>query len=141
MSRTFGLSLLATAVAFGLTVMAQERPTQEHQDIMKSNAAILAVTGLRAHVTAKDYDAILTDATTLKANFEKIGAFWTPRKVDDAIKFAKAGVKAAIDLETAAKAKDDAALEQVQRAFAPLCRDCHQVHRLYIPTESRYEIK
>ena len=36
MRRTFGLPLLALAVAFGITVLANEKPTAEHQDIMKA---------------------------------------------------------------------------------------------------------
>ena len=35
----FGFSLLTLAVAFGFTVFANEKPTMEYQDIMKSNAA------------------------------------------------------------------------------------------------------
>ncbi len=142
--------LLASAVAIALNVMptettaqermAPERPTQEHIDIMKSNAAIVAPTSLAAHSTDKNYDALIKDAATLKANFEKIEAFWARKKADDAIALAKAGAKAASDLETAAKAKDDTKILVASRAFGSLCEGCHQTHRVFIPSESRYEI-
>jgi hypothetical protein len=142
MTRTFWLWFAAAAVAFGVSVVAadRERPTEEFRNIMKSNAAMASPAGIRAKVAAKDYDAIAKDATTLKANLEKIELFWSQRKVADAVDFAKAGIKAAADLEAAAKAKSDDRILQAQRAFTFVCNDCHQVHRLIIPTENRYEI-
>src|SRR5205085_3795759 len=129
MRRTFGLTLLAAAVAFGLSVLANEKPTMEFQDLMKSNGATAGPMGLRGHVNAKDYDAIAKDAATLKANFTKIEAFWTAKKVDDAINFAKAGGKAAADLETAAKAKNDEGISAATAAITPTCGGCHMEHR------------
>jgi len=140
MRRTFALSLLVAAVAFGLNVLANEKPTMEYQDLMKSNGAAAGPMGLRGHVNAKDYDAIAKDAATLKANFTKIEAFWTQKKVDDAINFAKAGGKAASDLETAAKAKDDAGIAAAQMAITPSCGGCHMAHRERLPDMS-FEIK
>jgi mono/diheme cytochrome c family protein len=140
MRRTFGLSLLAVAVAFGLTVRANEKPTAEYQDIMKSNAATNGAMGLRAHITAKDYDAIAKDAATFKANFTKIEAFWTQKKVDDAIKFARTAHDAAEDLEKAAKAKDDAAILAAQMKLTPNCAGCHMAHREQLPDKT-FEIK
>jgi len=129
------------AAVFGLVLAAQEKPTMEFQDAMKSNAEVTGPMGLRAHITAKDYDAVGKDAATLRANFTKIEAFWTQRKTDDAIAWSKAGVKAAADLDTAAKAKDDAGIAAAQRGIAATCRDCHQEHRLMLVTENRFEIK
>src|SRR5258705_220333 len=118
-----------------VTVMASEKPTQEYQDIMKANAAIIdlsagttsrevsggvaiAPTSLRQHINTKDYDGIVTDATKLKANFAKIETFWTAKKSADAITFSQTVIKSATDLETAAKAKDDAAIVRAQRTIA-----------------------
>ena len=140
MRRTFGLSLLAVAVGFGLTAFANEKPTAEFKALMMSNAAASGPMGLRGHVPAKDYDAIAKDAATLKGNFAKIETFWTAKKVDDAINFAKAGGKAAADLETAAKAKDDAKIAAAQMALAPNCGGCHMAHREQLPDKT-YEIK
>ena len=131
---------VCAAVVFGLTVRASEKPTTEFQDLMKSNAAANGPMGLRGHIPAKDYDAIAKDAATLRANFAKIETFWTARKVDDAINFAKAGGKAAADLEAAAKAKNDGAITAAQMALAPNCGGCHMAHREQMPDKS-YEIK
>src|SRR5689334_5569689 len=98
MRKTFGLALLAFAVAFGFNAAANEKPSMEFRELMKSNAAADGPMGLRGHSAAKDYEAIAKDAATLKANFMKIEAFWTMKKVDDAIAFAKTGLKAAGDL-------------------------------------------
>ena len=76
MRRTFALLLFAVCVALGLTVIANEKPTVEYQNVMKSNASTMGAAGLRAHVTAKDYDAIAMDAVNLKVNFAKVEAFW-----------------------------------------------------------------
>jgi cytochrome c556 len=131
---------VCAAVVFGLTVRANEKPTMEFQDIMKSNAAANGPMGLRGHIPAKDYDAIAKDAATLKANFAKIETFWTAKKVDDAIAFAKAGGKAATDLEAAAKARDDMGIAAAQMALAPNCGGCHMAHREQLPDKT-YEIK
>ena len=140
MRRTIVWSLLTAAFVFGLNVMANEKPTPEFQELMKSNAAAAGQTGLRGHVPAKDYDAIAKDAATLKANFAKIEAFWTQKKVEDAIKLSKDGGKAAADLETAAKAKDDAGITAAMGKITPTCGGCHTAHREQLPDKT-YEIK
>jgi hypothetical protein len=132
--------LLAAAVFFGISVLANEKPTTEFQDLMKSNAAASGPTGVRAHITAKDYDAIAKDAATLKANFTKIEAFWAQKKVDDAIKFAKDGGQAAAALETAAKAKNDAEITAAVAKIGPTCAGCHMAHREQLPDKT-FEIK
>ena len=131
---------VCAAVVFGLTVRANEKPTTEFQDIMKSNAAANGPMGLRGHIPAKDYDAIAKDAATLRANFTKIESFWAAKKVDDAINFEKAGGKAAADLEAAAKAKNDAGITAAQMALAPNCGGCHMAHRERLP-DMTFEIK
>ena len=132
--------MLTVAVAFGLTVLANEKPTMEFQNIMRSNAATNGAMGLRAHITAKDYDAIAKDAATLKENFTKIEAFWTQRKTDDAIKFAQTARKAAEDLAAAAQKKDDAAIAAASMALTPNCGGCHMAHREQLPDKT-FEIK
>jgi cytochrome c556 len=140
MRRKFGLSLLAVAVVFGFSVWANEKPTTEFQDVMKSNGAAVGPMGLRAHVPAKDYDAIAKDAAMLKANYAKIEAFWTAKKVADAVTFAKDGSQAAAALETAATAKDDTAITTAMGKLTPTCGGCHMAHREQLPDKT-YEIK
>ena len=105
---------------------------------MKSNGA----TGqaLRRDTMEKDYDAIARDASTFKGNFAKIEAFWTTKKVDDAIGFAKATWKAAADLKTAAKAKNDESITAATTAMTGTCASCHMAHRERLP-DTTFEIK
>ena len=153
----FALSLLVATLGFAVTVLA-EKPPKDFQDLMKSNGSIIDIslgmvrrtTGagvgdnapstLRAYIRAKDYDGIAKDAATLKANFTKIEAFWTQRKIEDAITFSKAAVKAASDLEAAAKAKDDAAISVSTNAAAATCRGCHQAHRAQNAVDGTFDI-
>ena len=140
MRRTLGWSVLAMTVAFGLAVAASEKPPADLQNAMKSNAAATGAMGLRAHTAAKDYDAIAKDAATVKANYALFETFWTTRKVEDAVAFAKAGAKAASDLEAAAKAKDDAGIATATAAITPTCGGCHMAHRERMP-DMTFEIK
>lgn len=140
MRRALLLSSLTAVVAFGLTVVANEKPTADFQNVMKSNGAIAGPMGLRGHIPAKDYDGIAKDAATLKENYAKIEAFWTQKKVDDAIAFSKAGAKGAADLEAAAKAKDDAAIAAANTAVTATCGGCHMAHRERLP-DMTFEIK
>lgn len=140
MRKRIGWSLVVGAVLFSFGVMANEKPTPEFQDLMKSNSAANGPTGLRAHVPAKDYEAIAKDAAILKANYAKISAFWTKKNVDDAIAFAKDGGLAAAALETAANAKDDAGITAAMAKLAPTCAGCHTAHREQLPDKT-YEIK
>jgi cytochrome c556 len=139
--------------------LAAENPPKDFQDIMKSNGAIIDITlgieavspneqsadahkptSLRTHMRARDYDGVAADAAILKANFMKVEAFWTQRKVEDAMNFSKAAVKLAGDLEAAAKAKDDARISASASAIANTCRACHQEHRIMQLTDKSFQI-
>ncbi len=140
MRKTFGLSLLAVAVLSGFSVLANEKPTPELQALMKSSAATNGPMGLRAHITAKDYDAIAKDAATLKANFAKIEAFFVEKKMEDAIKFAKDAGAAAAAVETAAQAKDEAGVTAAAGKIGPSCAGCHTARRVQLEDKT-FEIK
>ena len=99
-----------------------------------------AAQALRGHVQAKDYDGIAADAAALRKLFADTEAFWTARKVDDAIGFSKTGAKASADLETAAKAKNDDGVATAARAVNGTCMGCHTAHRERLPDGSS-EIK
>lgn len=130
--------LIMGVAAFGLGVAANEKPTAEFQSIMKSNGA--ANGAIRKAVPAKDYDAVATSAATLKDNFAKVEAFFAARKVNDAVEIAKSAAKGAADLEAAAKAKDDAAMDTASKAVGGACMGCHTAHREQLPDKT-YEIK
>jgi hypothetical protein len=144
MRRTLVLSSLVLVIAFGgfrgfgLGLAANEKPTDAYSATMKSNAA----TGqaLRRDIMSKDYDAIAKDAATYRTNFTQIEAFWSAKKVDDATGLAKAGGKAAADLETAAKAKSDEGIAASSMALTGTCGACHMAHRERLP-DMTFEIK
>ena len=77
---------------------------------------------------------------TFKAEFAKIEAFWTAKKVDDAVALAKTAAKGAADLEIAAKAKNDEGITAASTAIGGTCSGCHTAHREQLPDKS-YEIK
>jgi cytochrome c556 len=138
MTRAWASVVIVGVAAFGLGVAANEKPTPEFQSLMKSNQA--ANGAVRKAVPAKEYDVVATNAATLKGNFTKIEAFFAAKKVEDAVEISKRGVKAATDLEAAAKAKDDAAIDTASKALGGTCMGCHTAHREQLPDKT-YEIK
>ena len=125
------LSAVALTAVGVIVVLAAEKPPEDTNT---------AAQGLRGHVQAKDYDAIATDAASLKKLFADTEAFWVARKTDDAIGFAKSGGKAAGDIESAAKAKNDEGVATAARALNGTCMGCHTAHRERLPDGSS-EIK
>src|SRR5262245_55431937 len=131
---------LAGCVAlFGMSVAAIEAPPPDFQNIMKSNASIVDLVGgggvfgrdtnievkdvigepaIRVHLRAKDFEAIVKDAATLRDNFTKVQEFWVARKAEDAITFSKTALQQIGDLEAAAKSQDLAGVTKAQAALA-----------------------
>ena len=126
------------AVIVGLTVMANEKPSPEYQTAMKNMGT--ANQGLRGDITNKDYAAIEKHAATYKASFTVANQFWTAKKADDAVKLTQDGLKGAADLDAAAKAKNDDAINAARGSIGATCRGCHMVHREQLP-DMTYEIK
>jgi cytochrome c556 len=116
----------------------REKPTPEMQTIMKSNAA--ASTALAAHVRERNYDAIFQDAAVLRQNFAETEAFWAEKRMDAALIITRNGVRAAADLQAAALAKDDAAIEKAAASVTGTCGACHKQYRGQLPDNS-YEIR
>ena len=133
-----GWLVLGAVALFGLTLVANEKPSEAYSKAMKDiNAANM---GLRAAVTAKDYDGIAKHAATIKASFDVVDQFWTAKKADDAIAAAKAGVKGATDLAAAATAKNDEGIAAAQRALGATCMGCHTARRERL-ADGSFEIK
>ena len=138
MLRKPGWLVMGAVTLFGLTLMANEKPSEAYSKAMKDiNAANM---GLRAAVTAKDYDGVAKQAAAFKTSFDVVEQFWTAKKADDAIGAAKAGVKAATDLGAAAGAKNDEGIAAAQRALGGTCMGCHTAHRERL-ADGTYEIK
>jgi hypothetical protein len=137
MSRVWLLAL-AAASALAIGAMASEKPSEEYVKSMKD--ANVAAQSLRKDVEAKDYGAIAKDAATLKALFAGTEDFWTKRHAEDAVAAAKAGGKAATDLESAAKARNDEGVAASANALNGACKTCHDAHRERLP-DGTSEIK
>jgi hypothetical protein len=145
-SRALGsLSLLPALLPGPLTIAAatprrvrRERPTQEMQALMASNTAASAA--LASHIKEKDYDAIVKDAAILEQNFAETDAFWTERKISGALIIARSGLKAASNLQAAALARDERAIEKAAAEVAGTCGACHKPYREQLPDKS-YEIR
>jgi cytochrome c556 len=133
-----GWLALGVVAALGLAVVASEKAPDSYVKNMKDTNA--ASQSLRKNVEAKDYDAVAKDAATLKGLFSSTEEFWTKRNADDAVAAAKAGVKSATDLETAAKGKDAAAVADAAKAVNATCKTCHDAHRERLP-DGTSEIK
>jgi len=131
------LALGALAVV-GLTVIASEKAPESYVKNMKDTNAEAAE--LRKSVEVKNYDAAAQHAATLKTLFANTLSFWENRKTDDAVGFAKAGIKAATDLEAAAKAKNEEDVTTSAKALTATCKSCHDAHRERLPDGSS-EIK
>ena len=129
---------VCAAVIVGFTAMANEKPSPEYQTAMKNLGTANA--GLRGDITNKDYAAIEKHAATFKASLAVADAYWSGKKVDDATKLAKDGLKSAADLDTAAKAKNEEGIAMAQQAIGATCRGCHMAHREQLPDKT-YEIK
>lgn len=131
------IALCATAV-FGLTVMANEKPSDAYVKNMKDTNA--AVRSLKDNVESKNWTGAATDAAKLKTLFAETQAFWEKKGASDAVTAAKTGATSAAELETAAKAKNESGVMSAQKTLASTCKTCHDAHRERLPDGSS-EIK
>jgi hypothetical protein len=147
-ARLVTLSLCAT-VLLVLPTQANEKPTPEYQKAMKELGAVN--NHLRNSLKDIDFPAIEKDAAAMKAIFAVVLAYWQDKKVEDAIKLAQDGMKAAGELEVAAKAQNHPGVVAAQAAIAGasstgeigaigVCAPCHTAHRVRLP-DGTFEIK
>jgi hypothetical protein len=129
---------VCAAFVLGPTVSGNEKPSESYQKAMKDLGA--ANMSLRNALPMKDYDTIATNAGTFKASFSVALSFWMGKKADDAIGLAQAGAKAAADLETAAKAKNEEGVQAAAKAVGSTCAACHMAHRERLQ-DGTFEIK
>ena len=136
--RVHSAATMALSAIAVVTVLATEKPPETYVKLMKDTNT--AAQALRAHVQAKDYDAIAADGAALKKLFADTEAFWSARRVEDAVGFSKTGAKAAADLEVAAKAQNEDGVATAARGVNGTCMGCHTAHRERLPDGSS-EIK
>lgn len=149
MRRILAAAIVCWALALGMTVLANEKPTPEYQKAMKDLNA--ANGSARQALKDLDYETAEKNAVTLKAAFAVVVAYWEEKKVEDALALAKAGLKGAEALEVAAKAKNiqEALDAQAAMAGSPssgtvgsigTCAPCHLAHRARMP-DGTFEVK
>lgn len=126
------------ALLFSTQLFAQ---ADKRQALMKNNSA--ATKAIKAAVEAKDYATIEAKAGDIMGNADKIvglfpkgsdkgktkatTAIWD--KSDDFAKAAKNLNRAASELASAAKAKDDAAVTAKVKGISAACGGCHKAFR------------
>ncbi len=137
--RRFGLSMLAMAVAFGINLLAaNEKPSDAMKAVMNGNTAANAA--VREAAKAGNFDQVLAQVAGYKTAFAWIDAYFTHKKMDAAATIAKNGMKGAMELEAAATAKDQAAVDKGVAAVTGTCGACHKQFREQLPDKT-YEIK
>ena len=119
-------------------VLASEKPPADYQRAMKGLGA--AQMSLRGNVTTRNYDGVARDAATIKVSLVIAEQFWNARRAQDAMDFAKAGLKGATELETAANTRNDEGIATAQKAIGVACMGCHTAHRERLP-DGTFEIK
>jgi cytochrome c556 len=136
--------IVSAALTLGLSVLANEKPTEEYRNAMKDLEASSEI--LRHHARMVEpggdccYDWVEKDAVTLKAAFTKALEFWMAKKVNSAIRIAQNGASDAADLERAAKTKHYDGVVAAVGAVLADCEPCHLAHREKLP-DGTYEIK
>jgi cytochrome c556 len=122
-------------------VFAQADVIEKRQALMKSNSA--DAKAINNAAKEKDYATIETKAKDIMGNAEKIPALFPKgstkgktkatvaiwEKPDEFAKNAKNLGKAASELATAAKAKNDAEVTVKVKALGDVCGDCHDTFR------------
>jgi cytochrome c556 len=128
-----------------LWVHADEKPTEAYQKAMKDLGA--SAQALRAEVKTiesagayPDYTPLDKHVSALRGAFKTTLAYWSEKKVDDAIKVTEAGMKGVDDLEKAAKEKSYDSLVAASSAIGATCATCHKAHRTQTP-DGVYQIK
>jgi cytochrome c556 len=114
-------------VSLGLASLCWAQGEQELQPIMKNVAATSGKA--RKDVEAKAGPDVAKDAQQLQEIYKQIGAFFTARKMDDAVKIAHDAEASAKDLAAAATAGDAEKMDAAMKAVGGSCGSCHMAHR------------
>jgi len=135
-----GLFILLTA-SVSSQAFAQQEAIEKRQKAMKSNSA--DVKAIKAAVESKDYATIETKAKDIMGTADKIPSLFPKgsttgktkakpviwEKSDEFAKNAKNLSKAAGELASAAKSKDDTAVAAKFKAVGEVCSSCHKEFR------------
>lgn len=144
MRATIGV-MCACAVLVCSSLAADEKPTEAYQKAMKdlgvaSQAMRTEVKTIESAGAYPDYTPLEKHATVLRAGLKATLAYWSEKKVDDAVKLTEVALKGVDDLEKAAKDKSYDDLVAASTAIGATCATCHKAHRIQTP-DGTYAIK
>jgi cytochrome c556 len=137
--------MCACAVLVCASLTADEKPNEAYQKAMKD----LGVTSqtLRSEVKTiesagayPDYTPLEKHATVLRAALKTTLAYWSEKKVDDAVKVTEVALRGVDDLEKAAKDKSYDNLVAASTAIGGTCATCHKAYRVQT-SDGTYAIK
>ena len=132
------LSLTLGAVAVSWLAVSAEAPPDTCQKSMQKLGKLMS--SMRGSAEAKEWPAIAADAASVKTTLKSTETFWETRKFADAITHSKNAFKAATDIETAAKAKNEEGITAGLGTLNRSCNSCHTAHRMRT-ADGKYEIK
>jgi cytochrome c556 len=144
MRPTIGV-MCACAVLVCSSLTAEEKPSEVYQKAMKdlgvaSQAMRAEVKTIESAGAYPDYTPLEKHATVLRAALKATLAYWSEKKVDDAVKVTETALKGVDDLEKAAKDKSYDNLVAASTAIGGSCATCHKAHRVQTP-DGTYAIK
>jgi mono/diheme cytochrome c family protein len=130
------LSILAISLFAGLCTAQDDDAYKAAMKSVNASAGGRGGGALGAAITAKDTAAAAAEAKKIQAGFDTILAYWTAKKVDDAIAFATTARDAA---KTIADSSDADAQAAARMKLTAVCGQCHMAHRGGMPPN--FEIK
>ena len=135
--KLFVVLFVAGVAGFGLSVAANEKPSDEYRKAMRDLAAFNQ--GIEKAIMAEDYDTVQKLAASAKAAFGVTESYWSTRNAE-ATKLAQTGGKAASDLDVAAGLKSGDGATFAMKGVREVCGPCHMARRERLP-DGTFEIK
>jgi len=137
MKRVLGVAIVLSLALAGVG-LAQAKPQApmskmaisteaDYSAVMKEVASTRGMLG-KAITSASEADAAKA-AARLEVLFKDVQAYWTGKKVDDAITFATGAVASAGAITKAVAAHDMAAAGEANTKLGAACMGCHTAHR------------
>ena len=122
---------LSLIMVFGVLTSAAEAPPESYVNAMKSVAA--ALQNVNKAMKTENFKDVVTAADAMKPGFEVVKTYWDIKKVATPLGWAKDGIKAIGDLQTAAALDSKEGVEYALKELTATCMSCHTAHREKMP--------
>ncbi len=113
--------------AIAMIVHAAEKPSADYQKAMKDLGGIVGA--LTKPGASEDFELAKQASITAKDAFGVAEKYWSTRGDAEAVKLAKAGAKAALDLNVVAGLSSPEGVEAAMKDMTETCTPCHTAHR------------